>query len=211
MAKAKTTDPVNSNLIQKISVDHLFFDPDNPRLPEEVDGSDETAVLRWLLNEGNGLLPELMGSIAQQGFFPGEPLLVAPRGPKHPDDYVVVEGNRRLAAVKLILAPSKAEKYTKTVNDTADSCKNPAALQMLPSVVYPTRDSVLRYLGFRHVTGVKEWGALAKAKYSSLDKRACKKGELAQGLGNVRQIPRDVKPIPRGSVSSLWSQPRCSL
>ena len=165
MAKAKTTDPVNSNLIQKISVDHLFFDPDNPRLPEEVDGSDETAVLRWLLNEGNGLLPELMGSIAQQGFFPGEPLLVAPRGPKHPDDYVVVEGNRRLAAVKLILAPSKAEKYTKTVNDTADSCKNPAALQMLPSVVYPTRDSVLRYLGFRHVTGVKEWGALAKAKY----------------------------------------------
>ena len=49
------------------------------------------------------------------------------------------------------------------------------------------------------------------ASDSSLDKRACKKGELAQGLGNVRQIPRDVKPIPRGSVSSLWSQPRCSL
>ncbi len=39
-----------------------------------------------------------MLSIGQQGYFPGEPLLAV----KSNGNYIVVEGNRRLAAVKLL-------------------------------------------------------------------------------------------------------------
>lgn len=35
----------------------------------------------------------------------------------------------------------------------------------LPVVVRATRQEVLPYLGFRHITGVKQWEPLAKARY----------------------------------------------
>ncbi len=155
--------------IEFISVDRLNFDPKNPRLPAEVDGNDEISIFRWMLNEGNGNLPELMSSIGQQGFFVGEPLLVAPdTRAKHKGQYIVVEGNRRLAAVKLLLNPKQVAsltRFTKTLSIISDDAKNILALQVLPALVYRSRDDILGYLGYRHVTGVKTWSALAKAKY----------------------------------------------
>lgn len=35
----------------------------------------------------------------------------------------------------------------------------------LPCLKYSSRREVLRYLGYRHITGIKEWDSLSKAKY----------------------------------------------
>lgn len=35
----------------------------------------------------------------------------------------------------------------------------------IPVLIYNQREDILDYLGYRHITGVKTWGALAKAKY----------------------------------------------
>ena len=59
------------------TIDQLHFDPLNPRVPELVDGTNEEQVLRWMLSDAS--LLDLMGSIAEHGYFPGEPLLLAPR------------------------------------------------------------------------------------------------------------------------------------
>lgn len=45
----------------------------------------------------DGEAQDLMSSIGQQDYFPGEPLLVVSAGN---DSFIVVEGNRRLAASK---------------------------------------------------------------------------------------------------------------
>ena len=55
----------------RLPVEELHFDPDNPRLPASVDGSDEQAVLDWMLQDAG--LVELMGSIAVNGYFTAEP------------------------------------------------------------------------------------------------------------------------------------------
>ncbi len=75
----------------------LRLDPENPRLPEEVIGESQSAILRYLFD--NAVLDELATSYTNNGFFEHEPLMVA-RDDHH---YVVLEGNRRLAALKILL------------------------------------------------------------------------------------------------------------
>ena len=148
-----------SNEIEYIDAVKLEFDPENPRFYRLNDkaGSD-SAVIEEMLDDES--VQDLMLSIGEQGYFPGEPLLVVKKGKK----YVVVEGNRRLAAVKLLngemSAPKKKEKSVQLILDEA--IHKPVKL---PCLVYKNREDVLRYIGYRHITGVKEWDSLSKAKY----------------------------------------------
>lgn len=151
------------------AIGQLRFDPDNPRLPPGVDSEDVSAVLQFMLDDAS--LVELASSIAAQGYFPGEPLLVCPfpelaadaqpEPPKQDEKFTVVEGNRRLAAVTLLqnptLAPVRKEAIAKLAEDGAP--------EELPVTVFPTRDDILDYLGYRHITGIKEWDPLPKARY----------------------------------------------
>lgn len=145
---------------QTVSIDNLFFDKLNPRLPKRLQNiTDEIKVLDYMIRYGN--IDELMESIAVNGYSDAEPLLVVAKG----DDcgYTVVEGNRRLAAVKLLSHPEYAKVRIKTIGDIAENAINIPT--EIPVIIYSTREIVLDYLGYRHITGVKEWGALEKARY----------------------------------------------
>ena len=79
-----------------LSVDQLCFDLKNPRL--FLDGDlNEPDLVRLLWKDF--AVDELALSIAGNGYFEHEPLFVALENDKH----IVVEGNRRLAAIKLLL------------------------------------------------------------------------------------------------------------
>lgn len=149
---------VTNHTIGFIPLEQLHFDPENPRLPNTIDGSTESEVLEWMLRYGR--LPELMASIGEQGFFVAEPLLAVPRVS---GGFWVVEGNRRLAAAKLLRDPSAATTRQTAVRDIAQTAKHRPA--ELPVLVYSARSEVLDYLGFRHITGVHEWNPLEKARY----------------------------------------------
>jgi hypothetical protein len=151
------------------TVEQLLFDPQNPRLPASVDASDIGAVLTFMLDDAG--LVDLASSIAAQGFFPGEPLLCCPHpelpqdemppAPTEADQLVVVEGNRRLAAVRLLRNPELAPKRKRAIAQLAED----GAPDRLPVIVFPRRAAILDYLGYRHITGIKEWDPLAKARY----------------------------------------------
>jgi len=108
-------------------------------------------------------LVDLMRSIAAQGFFTGEPILVA-RSVADNQKYVVVEGNRRFAASLLLANPNLAPTSKLAVKGVADQARVDAD-PSLPALVFPDYDSILKHLGYRHVTGVKEWEPLAKARF----------------------------------------------
>lgn len=57
--------------IELVDVKDLRFDPKNPRLPSNIDGTDERQVFSWMLAEGN--IPELMASIGAAGYFRENP------------------------------------------------------------------------------------------------------------------------------------------
>lgn len=146
--------------IEDLKVENLIFDPLNPRLPSSYHSSSEEDVFRHMISRENVF--DLMGSIGEQGYFPGEPLLVV-ESDQFPGKYEVVEGNRRLAALKLLndpdLAPIKKFKIQEFVIEAIQVPKE------VPVIIFEERDSILDYLGYRHITGVDQWDSLAKARY----------------------------------------------
>lgn len=143
-----------------LPVADLRFDPLNPRIPDSVDASDDQEVLGWMLEDA-GLL-ELMGSIAENGYFPAEPLLVT--ADESGEKYIVLEGNRRLGALLLLVEPDRAPKRRNAVAAVAEGI-DPVNFAQVPCAVFDHRDDVLDYLGYRHITGVKQWEPAAKARY----------------------------------------------
>ncbi|MDD2903470.1 MAG: ParB N-terminal domain-containing protein [Syntrophales bacterium] len=159
VSTAKPTGPAESK-VEFIPIQNLKFDPYNPRLPSSINGQNQSAVLEWMLRDASIL--ELMLSIGEKGYFPGEPLLVVPDKASK-GIYKVVEGNRRLCAVKLLHNPDIAPVRRKSVRAVSESAPNKP--DTLPALIYNDRSEILSYLGYRHVTGIKQWDPLAKAKY----------------------------------------------
>ena len=141
-----------------ILVSDLHFDRANPRLaeygiaPRSTD-AEITAIL-WDAMD----VRELVQSIAASGYFSHEPVIVA----KENEKFVVIEGNRRLAAVK-ILTNDQISKMNgwEIPKLSADAKKK---LESLP-VIISNREESWRYLGFKHVNGPAKWSGYAKAKY----------------------------------------------
>lgn len=142
-----------------IKIENLQLDLFNPRLPKSKQGKDENAVIEYLLLEA--ATTELMESIGENDFFVGEMLLVIPSEQK--DNYVVVEGNRRLAAVKLLSNHSLATVKKQTTKEIADNAKYKPT--ELPCLVFNKREEIQQFLGFVHITGKKSWRMLEKARY----------------------------------------------
>lgn len=147
-----------SQKFTELALSELHFDPENPRLPQKLKNATEQDVLSYLLLECN--LIELMQSIGEQGYFSGEPLLVVPR---KQGGYEVVEGNRRLGALKLLqpITPPLMPKQVEIARESAKHKPN----EKIPVIEFTSREDILTYLGYRHITGIKEWNAIAKARY----------------------------------------------
>jgi len=145
--------------IKYVAVSQLLLDEENPRLPSSVD-RDQQSMLDYIADTTS--IEELMDAIAENDFFPGEPLIVVKHKTKK-DNYTVVEGNRRLTALKLLQDPANYSKSGVRMVEIASRAKHKPT--SVPIIERPSREDVLPYLGFRHITGIKQWEPLAKARY----------------------------------------------
>lgn len=162
MAKTNQMDAIIRNAPAKsvmIEVGRLDFDRNNPRFPQNIaQGAIEDLLQRFVRDER---LLEIVESIGNHGFFPGEPLLVVPEGRGR---YRVVEGNRRLAALKLLSGELEPPTGRTSIEDAVAAAEfRPEQVQCL---AFDDENEILRYLGFRHITGIKAWSALQKARYA---------------------------------------------
>ena len=147
----------NSGIVQLPTAD-LHFDRRNPRLAEYgiTDSTSDEDILSILWDAMDVM--ELVQSIAASGYFQHEPLIVTVEDEK----YIVIEGNRRLAAVKALMDPALAKSK---VWDVPTITKfDPAELENLP-VTKSDREKAWQCLGFKHVNGPAKWTSYAKAKY----------------------------------------------
>ena len=154
MATNKTYD------FKEIPFNDLKLDLFNPRLPKSKQGIDEGEVIKFMLLESATL--ELMMAIGENDFFAGEQLLVVP-DEEDKGKYIVIEGNRRLTAVKLLSNPElsivKKEAIKKICAEAEFKPTN------IPCLIFNEKQEILKYLGFRHITGIKSWRLLEKARY----------------------------------------------
>ena len=135
----------------------LEFDHENPRLIGYgiQKATSEREIIELLWNEMS--VDEVAMSIASNGFFPHEPIIVA----KEQGKWVVIEGNRRLAAVRTL---SDVKLHAEFASDIKLAKGVLEQISTLPVIVSTRKDS-WQYLGFRHVNGPARWGSFAKASY----------------------------------------------
>jgi hypothetical protein len=144
----------------------LLLDAENPRLAEYGLGpkAKQFDILKTLWERM--AVEEVAMSIAWNGYFQHEPLFVEP-GPK--DKWIVIEGNRRLAAVQLLLDAELRNKLGATDLPDIDQTPDIPQTRRHELTALPcqetTREQLWRYLGFKHVNGPATWGAYAKAQY----------------------------------------------
>ena len=184
----------------------LVFDDQNPRMVEfVVVGYNEEQLINLLWKEM--AVEELVMSILALGFFDHEPLYVMPR---EDGKLIVLEGNRRLAAIRSILNPAivKGDKMCKLEERITPEIKEKLE-NRIPVIVLNSRQDAWRLLGFKHVNGPAKWGSYAKAKYIadvhrkfgiSLDKIAEQIGDtnktvskLYQGLMVIEQAEKNAE------------------
>jgi len=196
--------PANSKprvIYTKKSPDGLHFDPTNPRF-SRPDGTSATEVqIQALLEKEPHVALELVDSFLENGFIDYEPLVVRERDE---GGYFVVEGNRRLAAIRHI--QTNKDKYAKK------SAKI-SALDSIPVLIFPKTDEQEDqkqrrvYLGVRHLFGFREWPADSKARY--LDAQIKSKDDLDRIMRELnikkQEISRYLVPFRlRKKLKTAW-------
>jgi ParB/Sulfiredoxin domain len=140
--------------LEYINQELLDFDPGNPRFGGLMKGRKQPEIQKALF-EAPYYASELVDSLLKNGFIDYEPLVVKRKGER----FIVVEGNRRLAAIQTILA--HPELYHGKTDD----------LKRIPALVFPDKpddqqqNEMRVYLGVRHLLGFREWPPLSKALF----------------------------------------------
>ncbi|MBS0362979.1 MAG: ParB-like nuclease domain-containing protein [Proteobacteria bacterium] len=177
----------------ELSLDQLLLDPNNPRFSElgEVLNSipegrfaDEKVQANTYEKMRDPMfdVAELRDTIKAIGFLPMDRVVVREWKVKtEPTRYVVIEGNRRVTALKWLVGLHEIGKETfdegRIKNYTQLEC-----LLLNDDLASPSASLILP--GLRHVSGIKEWGPYQKAKaVHALRSGGLSPQEAAQSLG----------------------------
>ena len=133
---------------------------------------------------------EVIGeSLAENGFFPEEPLAAIP----DKDKFIVVEGNRRLAALKLLLRPELRHLSKRKEFWDGLSKKMKYDLSKVWVTVHPNREELTTLLGYRHIASTIPWEPLPKARFIA---------ELVERRGSFEEARSEIgekKPTVRSN------------
>lgn len=139
----------------------LSLDTKNPRFAAYGGHRKEKDVIRYLLDHAD--LRELVESIAANGYVDFEPLVVIDEDAS--GKLTVIEGNRRVAAIKLLRNNDLAVSFQVTLppvrSDLEPTLKRAKILEV------PTREAARQYIGFKHINGPHKWDAFAKGKFAA--------------------------------------------
>jgi len=173
-----------------IEISKLLLDIENFRLPiEEAKGADQEKLMKIL--ERDFELNVIAESLIDNGYFDEEPLISIP-GPS--DNFIIVEGNRRLATLKFLLQPEfhRISYQPKYWEDAAKRIK--FDISRVPILKYSNRQELSKFLGYRHIAGILKWDPLSKARY--IDSLVEQKGDDAD-FGIVARETGSTKPAIR--------------
>ncbi len=176
-----------SNEIRYTELDDLYLDPLNPRLGRHNTGKNVTqqTILKLMRD---WTLDELAVSYLESGgFWAHEALLIAEESLYGKKRKVVIEGNRRLAALMYLRDAINKAPANRTWKDIAQGAKPNAKLfTKIPYIKVGSRKELESFLGFRHVTGIKQWNPAEKAEYIAklIDERKLSYVQVMRKIGS---------------------------
>lgn len=150
---------------KKINLENLFFDPNNFRYDDDFNSEDipmsevmKPSIQNNVKKKLSSEIKDLKQGILTNDFIYIETIIVKPLDE---NNYVVVEGNRRTATLKLLFEEYKQKQIddVKLIN-LIDIFENGINVGLVDNSIHD--EDIL--MGMRHITGVKPWKAFSKAK-----------------------------------------------
>jgi hypothetical protein len=208
MANADFADKLTE---ERIPLERILLDPNNPRLigiddyagiveerSAELDVQSRTLAR---LNAVRAIDQEsLRASIEQSGLLPVDRVVVRPSGLVNEAGeplFIVVEGNRRIAACKTLVAQHATAEKTLSPR-VLDSISAPDVLVLQEVEAEEARLQQWVIQGVRHISGLKPWGAYqsAKAIEAMLEKLGYTEQEVAGALSiSVQRVRRSMRVL----------------
>jgi hypothetical protein len=139
--------------INDYSINSIFLDVKNIRLP--ITDKAQDAILQDLFMNEDAF--KIVVSIVKNGLFPDEfPILI-----EEDNKLIVIEGNRRLAALKALDNPDRIPFF----RDKIKSLSNPN-IQVIRAVKAPTREDAIKLIANKHTINLrKAWQPLRQAYF----------------------------------------------
>jgi len=182
---------------KKIPVANLTVNIENPRY--EMVGNQPEAI-GLMVKEQKKKIVNLAEDIVQNGLNPSELPIVAPHE-REKGHFNVLEGNRRVVALKLLHMPDLVKDHKtvyKKIKDLSHKFRS-GKVTDIDCVVFPTAEEANRWIKLKHTgendgVGVVRWDAQQAARF---DERISGKSPVAlQAIDFLRKnknIPQDVK------------------
>jgi hypothetical protein len=180
--------------LQKISVDfkRLILDPNNPRFTtrkEDTIGEEHFVDLlgqtekKMAPNDGDPYkIAELVNSIKQNGWLPVDSIFVR-KLDGEANRYVVLEGNRRVSAIRRIMGDPTSPEHIK------NSLESVEVMEVLDNDSNEELQKKITYLlGVRHHGSLRKWTPFAQARnifnlYLDRSKQSSENFEWRDGFG----------------------------
>ncbi|MBU3059538.1 hypothetical protein [Pseudomonas indica] len=173
---------------QNINVLDIYQDPQNPR-HEFME--DEAEIVEFLVKEEK--IKQLAKDICENGVSPLDIFAVTR---DDSGNYIALEGNRRICALRLLndpdLSPARERKYFEALSEGSD--KYPSQVQC---IVFSTREEAAIWIERRHNgeqngVGLVPWNAVQKARFfgESDNTLALKLLEFAEKEGIITEEER---------------------
>ena len=179
---------------------NLRPDPANPRLPPKLQNASGQRLYTYLERNYDAII--IAESIAEFGYFASEPLVVIPG---EGDLMTVVEGNRRLTALKGLTRPTLRAKFRnpKRWDELAKRAKSKLPAE-IPVIKADTWEEAAPLIGFRHIAGIERWRPYPKARFIArlVDDDKMKFSEVSALVGDseaaVRALYRNQAIVEEG-------------
>ena len=189
----------------RVPIEKLLLDALNPRLSERDTTGGQDEIIRTLWREM--AVDEIAWSIANNGYFEHEPLIAEKL---RNGMFLVIEGNRRLAAVRLLLDDKLRRKIG--VKDLPRiNAQRRKEISELP-VVETKRSKIWPYVGFKHVNGPQPWESYSKANYIALvhNEFNIRLDQIAKQIGDqhftVRRLYRGLMVLEQAEKAGVFSR-----
>lgn len=139
--------------IEEFSIVDLYLDQDNIRTP--ISEKDQNALIRDMFTNENAF--DIVKSMVQNGVFPDE----FPIGIRENGKIIIIEGNRRLAALKALNEPDIVPAWQKKIQ----RLNNPN-IERIRVTIAPSREAALRHIANKHTVDYRRpWKPLRQAYF----------------------------------------------
>lgn len=182
-----------------INVNNLLLDLDNSRFPNQPE--NQRQAIEFMLKQQGDKLFRLAKDIIEFGLDPSERLVVVK---DESENYIVVEGNRRVTTLKLLQNIDIVEEDKTTRKIKALLASSPEIPQAAECVVYQQDDE-----GYEHWVNLKHTGendgvGRVHWKGQEVDRHRAKHGETSFGNQLITFISKE--PEIKSSIKSSTSK-----